>query len=451
MKNLKSFSILSFSNVLVLSLCACRAPKIQSPTPIAADTPVLTYTPMPMQTINNAEYLQVFEEVWETVNASFFDPEFGGVDWEAVHTKYEPLIGSVKDEEALYQLLNQMLWELKVSHAAVGPIEEWPSAEPLVWKNGKIGIEVRILDGEAVITRLEAGSPADKTGLRLGFIIHSIDGTSVEQIIADTQEHLAPPYNEQGRKNILTNHLLSMIFGDPGTCVRLSYLDEKDELHERCIERIQRPRVGNMEGGLPPTYLEFESKRLERDIGYIRFNTFHADLMPDLEKALTELQDTPGIILDLRGNPGGDFTIDGQMAAKFLDGQITFGKIMTRAGTSPWLLTGENAYTGPLVILIDELSFSGSEFVASGLQAAHRAVIIGERSPGGASAGNVRTLSNGAVLVYPIAQLLTPDGKVVEGRGVIPDNPVALERSQLLEGMDAQLEATINYIIKAGD
>ena len=114
----------------------------------------------------------------------------------------------------------------------------------------------------------------------------------------------------------------------------------------------------------------------------------------------------------------------------------------------PRLVTGENVYTGPVVILIDILSYSASEEFSSGMQAVGRAVIIGERSPGGASAMNVSTLSNGAILGYPVAQLQEPDGTVVEGRGVIPDITVTLERSQLLTGIDAQLQAAIQYIVE---
>jgi C-terminal processing protease CtpA/Prc len=63
---------------------------------------------------------------------------------------------------------------------------------------------------------------------------------------------------------------------------------------------------------------------------------------------------------------------------------------------------------------------------------------------------NMGILPDGALLGYPVAQLLAPDGTVVEGRGVIPHITVALERSQLLEGIDAQLEAGIQQILQRG-
>lgn len=443
------------------SLYACEAPKTQLPTlPIEASaTPTAVATEVkpsstavpsltPTQTISNSEYLQVFEAVWSTVDQTFFDPEFGGLDWDAIHAQYRPLIAVAEDDEELYQLLNQMLWELNVSHAAVGPADMWPPAEPVIWEKGEIGIDVRLLDDQAVITRLEAGSPAEEAGLRPGFIIQSIEATSVEQIIADAQGHLAPPYNAQGRIDILTRRLLSLIYGDPGACVTLAFMDEKDELHEGCVERIQRPRVGYMGEVMPPSYLEFESGRLESGVGYIRFNTFHPDLIPDMVEAVAALQDAHGIIIDLRGNPGGDPNTAEQLAAQFLDGQVMFGSFETRSGTMARTLTGKNIYTGPLVILIDALSYSGSEYFASGMQTVGRAVIIGERSPGGATAMNVTTLPNDAILGYPVAQLISTDGRVLEGYGIVPDITVILERSQLLEGIDAQLQAAIHYFVE---
>jgi carboxyl-terminal processing protease len=463
MKTPRPFPILVLIILMTWVMAACSARQEQpaaprqeaSATPAAEATPSPTARPTatptlaPTHSIQSTEHAQILETVWSTVNESYFDPDFGGLDWAAVRARYEPLVMAAKDDDELYHLLNQMLWELNVSHAAVGPLDKWPAAEPVVWMDGDIGIDVRLLGEQAVITRVRAGSPAEEAGLHTGFAITAIDGTTVEQIIADTQERLAPPYNEQGRVNLLTLHLLSLIYGEPSACVNLAYLDERDAVRESCVERMPRPRMAALEGApIPPSYLEFESRRLADGIGYIRFNTFHPDLMPDLIDALAEFQDAPGVIVDLRGNPGGELETDGEMAAQFLDGQVTIGRFETRSGTMPWVVTGENAYSGPLVILIDALSFSGSEFFASGLQAVGRAVIAGERSPGGATVGNVAPLLNNAILVYPVAQLLTPGGQVVEGHGVIPDIPVPLERGQLLDGIDAQLQAAIQYVVE---
>jgi carboxyl-terminal processing protease len=462
MKILKPFSTTALIILVALSLFDCTAPRTQQtarpigasgiPTTVAAaiePSPTALPTLTPTEDMGNEEYLEVFEATWNTVDQTFFDPDFGGLDWEAVHDDYEPLIAAAEDDETFYELLNQMLWELNVSHTGVGPVDMWPSIEPVGWAEGEIGIDVRLLDDRAVITRVEVESPAEGAGLRPGFVIRSIDGVFIEQIIADAQGHLTPPYNEQGRIDGLTRHILSLIYGDPETCVTLAYLDENDERHKQCIERIGRQRRAPMAGiPLPPAYLEFESGRLENGIGYMRFNTFHPDLILDLVEAVAALQDAPGMIVDLRGNPGGDGGTGERLAGQFLDARYSFGSLRTRTATSEWYVDGESVYAGPVVILIDALSYSCSEWFASGMQAVGRAVIIGERSPGGTTGMNARTLPNGAILGYPVGQLLAADGRVLEGYGVIPDIAVSLDRDQLLEGIDAQLQAGIDDILE---
>ena len=479
MKSLKRVSTIALIMLIALSLPGCTDPGVQpSAQPSGASATITAVAPeikpsptavptmAPAEVSANTEYREVFEAVWNTIDQTYFDRDFGGLDWDAIGDEYEPLIIAAANDQALYQLLNQMIWELNVSHAGVWPADQWPSIEPVVFKNGEIGIDVRLLNDQAVITRVEAGSPAEEAGLRPGFIIQQINGTSVEQIIAGAEEHMSPPYNDQGRKEIATRSLAGLIYGDPGTCVILAYLDDRysvppathvspkamalggeDGVHEACVERIQRPRAVSMGVELlPPFCLEFESQRLPSGIAYIRFNTFHPDLLPDMVEAVAALQDAPGIIIDLRGNPGGDPSVAEQMAAQFLRGQVLFGSFRNRSGVVARSVTGQDVYAGQLVILIDASSYSASEWFASGMQATGRAVIIGERSPGGATGMRVAILPNGGCLGCPVDQLLAPDGRVLEGYGVIPDIEVALDRASLLSGLDLQLQAAIELI-----
>ncbi len=115
MKTLKLFSIIAFIGLMVWSLCVCAAPTTQLPTlPLEASaTPTAIATaakPSPAPTraakpttvktrLTAAERAALFEDVWSTINMTYFDPKFGGLDWNAVHTKYEPLINATGDEE----------------------------------------------------------------------------------------------------------------------------------------------------------------------------------------------------------------------------------------------------------------------------------------------------------------------------------------------------------------
>jgi C-terminal processing protease CtpA/Prc len=98
--------------------------------------------------------------------------------------------------------------------------------------------------------------------------------------------------------------------------------------------------------------------------------------------------------------------------------------------------------------LIDALSFSASECFAAAMQAIERAVIIGAPSPGGVTGANLAQLPNDGLLMYPVIQLITPAGMTPEGRGVIPDIAVELDRDMLLQGIDAQLETAVDTIAR---
>jgi carboxyl-terminal processing protease len=108
----------------------------------------------------------------------------------------------------------------------------------------------------------------------------------------------------------------------------------------------------------------------------------------------------------------------------------------------------EDAFKGPLALLIDPLSGSASELFAACLQAIGRAVVVGERSPGSVMEMDRQIFQNGAIFMYPVAQMVTPNGTVLEGHGVVPDIEVGLDREMLLKGIDSQLDAAVRYIEK---
>ncbi|HUT19558.1 MAG TPA: PDZ domain-containing protein, partial [Anaerolineae bacterium] len=134
-------------------------------------------------------HLECFETVWGTVNEEYYDSTFGGLDWQEVHDRYQPQIAAAEDDGTFYDLLNQMLHELGVSHIGALPfelvLERWLS--PHDFGQGSIGVDVRWLEDEVVVTSVAPGSPAGHAGLRPGFVIRSIDGVPVDRIAEDTR------------------------------------------------------------------------------------------------------------------------------------------------------------------------------------------------------------------------------------------------------------------------
>ena len=306
--------------------------------------------------------------------------------------------------------------------------------------------DVRLLDGDAVITSVRPGSPGEQAGLRPGLVVQRLNGKTVEQWASEVWR--IPPLHERNERKRVTSRLQEQLYGSLDTAVDLVYLDAHGEAHEVTIQRAQRDGRVVLGPEFPPFYVEFESRRLDGDIGYIRFNAFVPPIDQRFPEALESLRGTRGLIIDLRGNHGGVFPVRKGLAEQLVQERTLFCSYKGRDSIQDvYLEPVPNAYSGSLVVLIDVMSASSAEEFSGALQAIGRAVVVGERSAGICVVANVMQLPNGVVLMYPTAQTRTADGTVLEGRGVIPDIAVTLERSQLLEGIDAQLEAGINYIL----
>jgi carboxyl-terminal processing protease len=394
----------------------------------------------------NEEYLSIFETIWKKVNETYFDPSFGGLDWQKVHDLYQPQIASAKNDEDFHALINKMLWELKVSHAAFIPPGFFAAVEPVVFAAGGIGVSVRMLNGQAVITSVDPESPAHKAGLRSGFIIQAIDSIPIEQVEKEVKRD-RPPYNDRGRIAQIAKGIMGRIYGAPETEVSIAYLDENGERQEKKILRAKRSGVAvGPRGQSFYMAIEFEAKRLDNDIGYIRLNTLLPPLVAQISAAIKSMGNVSGTIIDLRGNSGGE--IEG-MPDMFLTEKTFLYLKKTRDGEIKMFSDPTNdVYKGPLVVLIDVTSGSASELFAACLQASKRAVVVGDRSPGSVMESDTKIFPNGAIFMYPVAQLSTPDGTVLEGHGVIPDIEMGLSREMLLKGIDSQLDSALRHIKK---
>ena len=390
---------------------------------------------------------ETFDIVWRTVKEKHFDPTLGGVDWDKVRDQYVPLALSAKSDAEFYSVLRQMLGELHQSHFNIIPPEavvDDDSPEP---KGGSIGIDVRLVDGQPIITRVEPGSSGANSGLRSGFIIKRIDDTNAEQILALFAKSKE---SEAMRTLRVTRAFMARINGAPETKVRIAYLDERDQLREVTVGREQlKGEMSQRLGNFPPQYTEFEAKRLAGNIGYIRFNIFVMMLMDRIRTAVRGMADAPGLIIDLRGNPGGIGGMSYGIAGVLTNEPASLGSLRMRSGHQNYLINPQpNPYLGPVVIITDGGSASTSEIFAGGMQELGRAVVVGERTAGAALPSIIQKLPTGALFQYAIADFRTPKGTLLEGRGVGPDREVKLTRRALLEGRDPQLDAAIEQINK---
>lgn len=417
---------------------------------------------------------ETFNKVWGTVNEENFDPTFGGVNWTAVYSRYSTRVAHLATDQELYVLLQQMLNEIPQSHFAIIPPENIPrirvkrtravKADAKADEEGEedalgdeetegdnavatqmlngIGVDVRILNGQVVITRVDADGAAARSGLRAGFILKSVDNVPILSIPPNLE--ITPELHMRVRQRILVGYL----GGEPGTNVNLSYLDEENKEHAVTIKRERlKGTFSQAVGNVPPLYTELESKRLEEKIGYIRFTVFTPQLAEKLCAAIKSMQDAPGLVIDLRGNPGGVMGVASGVVGLLTNKTGLIGTLRMRSGSfSIPTFPQRAAYSGPIVVLIDRLSGSTAEVMAAALQETGRAVVVGERSAGEVLGANIIRLPTGALFEYARAGFKTSHGATLEGKGVKPDVEVKLDRDSLLKGEDNQILEAVRQI-----
>lgn len=390
-----------------------------------------------------------FDFAWRTVNETHYDPTFGGLDWQAAYDRYRPLVAASRSDAEFYARLNEMLFELDLSHLLAIPPEDLKRALPVLFAEGTIGVDVRLIGGEAVVASVMPGSSGAQAGIRPGQVVRSIDGTSLTEIVQQAEARQIPPFNSRNRKNRITNEILGRIYGPPESNVRLELADAVAESRAITAKRRGRGRGRVFLDALPPLYIEFEERRLANDIGYLRFNHVSAPVDKKFAAAVEALRDARGLIVDLRGTPGGFFSVVDAIARRLLREETPFSSYRFRDRTVRNTLSPvAGAFEGPVVVLVDEMSMSASEFLAGCLQAIGRATIVGQRTPGFILGANWRRLPNGGALMHTILEPRTAKGTLLEARGVVPDIAIALDRGLLSMGRDSQMEAAVRHILE---
>ncbi len=393
-------------------------------------------------------WIASYDTVWQTVNEHHYDSTFGGLDWNEIHDRYYNLVTNVKDDDGFIEIANKMLSELKLSHYAVFNIQKMvASGSPLV-SDGSIGLDIRLLDNKAVVKSVVQDFPAAEVGIRPGYIVESIDGLAVEEIIEEVKSRTLPIDSERKRVSDIADNICGRFFGDAGTEISITYRDESNIVRKAVMIRKQRTGKTIIDESLPPFYVDFEARIIDDNIGYVSFSAFAPPVDERFSEAIDSMADMRGLIIDIRGNPGGMHEIGEAIVSRLLQKEMLFSVFKYRDRTEEVVVkpSGKTTYDGPVAVMIDVLNGSASERFSGCIQSVGRAVVIGERSSGSVGPSDVKKLPNGASFMYLIAQSLTPDGKVLEGHGVIPDIVVSLDRQALLEGRDTQLERAVEYI-----
>jgi carboxyl-terminal processing protease len=429
-KKVKSYKFLALVFALLLSVVAQLAAPISR---ASVDDASLVSTATP------EGRLTVFDDVWETIEDHYYDLSFRGVDWQAKRTSFRPAAAKAASTHEFYELMRQMIASLRDAHTRV-----YSPDEKFDWWNPRfvsVGLAVREVEKVPVVVQVEPESAAARTGIRIGDEIVSVDNLPVRQFIARRLENTGSSNDERTRYRTVA----SLFDGPAGTSVHVSWITRDKKQKSAVLQRYWSQRQ-----------LGFSTQRKGK-LAILKIDAFTQSLALEFSKALpSALEGAEGVVLDLRGNGGGDAEAMADVASLFLDDGINLGKFADRSGASfelqtyskrLWRVPQLSQVKLPLVVLTSESTSSAAEIMVAALQAKRRARVIGSMTCGCVLAiRNRHALPDGGLLDVSEFDYRTAGGVRLQDRGITPDQRISLSREDLYSRRDPAFEAAKRFL-----
>ena len=399
-------------------------------------------------TYSTQERRRICEEVWRKVGLwySYFDDK--GIDWESVKPRYLDLAAGARSDREFFACITGLLRELRDGHSYV---YEYPKPIPGMGNRGTPRARVVEAEGRPVVAEVTPGSDAEARKLVPGMEIVSVDGQPAEERIRSLIPLVTASTTWYARSAAVT----AILNGDLDEAVRVELRRPEGTVFSVSLAREPLERRSEAIG----------AQVLSGGIGLLRLPSFSASnmglksgdaLVREFDDALEQLRATKAIIIDMRGNGGGDDAVAGRCAGRFFKSAVAFPSFQMRMVTLgvPWFAPrlarsvsprGTWQYTQPVVLLIDEFVFSSAEHFVAGMHDSGRATTIGHTTAG--SSGNPMQLEVGG-FKFQVSRWreYRADGSLIEGHGVPADIVARPSIADLANGVDRVLAAAIDYL-----
>jgi carboxyl-terminal processing protease len=392
--------------------------------------------------VQQDRYLKAFDAVWATVDQQFYDPSFLGVNWKAVGDKYRTRVPKIQDDAAFVDLIRQMLHELPTSHLGFrGPDASYDTS---------IGALLRTIDGKDVVSDVWFGTDAARKGLKPGDTI------------------LSTPKDLDGVWGSFAN-------------VRVLACDGQQK-----HLRIRREDYGAPFERPSVRWQLFEPSSTQK-IGYMRIQHFEDDFAPVVDQAMSEMQDTSALIIDVRNNSGGNasyirlvsyLTPKPHMVFALLSRPYLnqFGSApekmdakrmlrlpkVTGAYTSDRIIAafkdnnggaafytedvGSRKYQGKIIVLVNQETASAAEGFAAIMKQEPDVTLIGQPTAGAVVGAESFPIPGGWNLAVPTHSAWLGNGEMYRDEKTTPNILVPLTKADLCSQRDAVLDEALSLV-----
>jgi carboxyl-terminal processing protease len=291
-------------------------------------------------------------------------------------------------------------------------------------KFGGIGATLEKLQGKVVIVTVLPNTPAQKSGIKEGDAILAVDGKTTS--------------------GLSLSDVVDQIRGKEGTPVKLT-LERKGVLQH--LNKTILRGIINVPNVTSEIIKGPDGK--PTGIARIQLRQFTQNLHSQLDDALSQMQKKgmKGLILDLRGNPGGLLTEAVAVGSRFIDSGPIVYTVHGGDRQSLNVIRSSVKYHGPLVVLVNKGSASASEIVTGAIKDNNRGVVVGTDTYG---KGLVQTINpiqeDGSAVIITREKYLTPNGTDINKKGIPPDYKVTITKEDVEKKQDPQLQKAISIL-----
>jgi C-terminal processing protease CtpA/Prc len=401
------------------------------PTALPAKIPPATTPSAEVPGLAPEKRLEVLEALWRNLNEIYPALEYKGVrgrEWIEAATRRAR---EAKSDQEFYDLMLEQIARLQDTHTRILSYPGQPKLEsPPVILNR--------VEGKVTVIRAQTG-----TSLKAGEVILAIDGQPVEECLAEQMKRICNS-TERGR---VTEGCSRLLRRPPGTALNVCVEGIDGVVRDVALRCDANPDFWRE----PAISASFSGD----SIGYIRISRWTDNSIPEqFDQALEKFKATQGLIIDVRGNTGGNDqwadVVNGRLTTRPIVSSIDFWR---KPGTDQYTRTigwveprGPWAYQGRVAVLIDEASMSACEHFVSGIEAMGHVLLVGLPTNGAGGGPTVVQLPDSTRVAISRALGLRANGVVFEGHGIPPHIYCMPTLKTLREGQDSALDAAKEWI-----